>query len=100
MQDRKHRTIACGIQVFHALPRSREWTGFRFAISNCGGDYQIGIIESSAKCVREHISELAAFVDRSRCWHTHVARYAARCRKAAKQLAHATDVLTYFRIYF
>src|ERR1700730_6161938 len=63
MQDRQHRTIARGIQILDALPRSGEWACFRFAVSNHSSDNQIRIVECCAERVREDITESTAFMN-------------------------------------
>ena len=65
MEDRKHRTVAGGIQKSHALPRALERPGLGFAVPDHARDEKIGIVEGGAERVRERVPELAPLVDRA-----------------------------------
>ena len=56
-------------------------------------DDQIGIVERGAERVREHVAELAAFVDRARRRRAHVARNAVGRRELSKEPRHPGRVL-------
>src|SRR5215510_6951161 len=65
VQDGKHRPITNRIEKLVDVPGSREWPGFRFAVANHRGNDQIRIVERGAARVREHVTELTSFVNRS-----------------------------------
>ena len=65
------------------MPARGQRPGFGLAVADDAGDDQIGIVERRAVRVRERVSELAAFVDRSRRLRRDMARNAARETRTA-----------------
>jgi hypothetical protein len=54
-----------GIEKLVRVPTGGERAGFCFAIADDASDEQIGVVERRPECVRERISQLASFVDRT-----------------------------------
>jgi hypothetical protein len=55
-----------GIKEFIDVPGRCQGSGFRFAVPHHSRNNQVGIVESSAAGMREHVAELPSFVDRTR----------------------------------
>src|ERR1700722_10280321 len=85
MQDGKHRAITGGIQKLVGMPTGGQRACFRFAVAHNAADQQIWIVESSAVGVRNGVSELAAFVDRTGSFGSDMAGNSARKRKLLEQ---------------
>ncbi len=98
VQDRKHGAVADRIEEVHAFPRALERTGFRLAIAHHADDEKIRVVERRTEGVREHISQLASFVDRAGCRNTDVARHASGSRELAEQPPHPRRILGNLRI--
>src|SRR5208337_1779368 len=92
------RTITNWVEEFADVPRSCQWTRFRFAISDHCGDDQFGIIECSAAGMRKHVAQFAAFVDRTGGLRGAVTADPARKRELFEELMHAAGVFALFRI--
>ena len=98
MKDRQHRAIACRVEKLVDVPRRRQRSGLRFAIAHDGSDDQLRIVEGRAAGVRQNVSQLAAFVDRSRRLGRAVAANAAGEGELLEELAQAFVVLALLRI--
>ena len=59
VEDRKHRTVAGGVQKACALPRALEGPGLGFAVPHHARDEKIGMVVGGAERVRERVPELA-----------------------------------------
>jgi hypothetical protein len=92
MEDRQHGTVARRVQEVDALPAAGERSGLGLAVAHHRGDDEVGVVERRAEGVDEHVAELAALVNRSRCGHADVARNPARRRELPKQPAHPRHV--------
>src|SRR5271167_4733388 len=98
VQDGEDRAVANGVEELVDMPRSRQWAGFRFAISDHRGDNQVRIVKSSTASVRENVAQFAALVDRTRCFWRAMTADSAGKRKLFEEFAQAFFVFTLFRI--
>ncbi len=98
VEDWQHGTVTCGVQVAHALPRSRQRPGLRLAVTDHRGDDQVRVVERRSEGVGEHITQLAAFVDRPRRRDADVAGHATGRRELAEQATEAVAGLGDLRI--
>ena len=98
VEDGQHGAVAGRVQKMRALPRARQRARLRLAVTDHRDHEEIGIVEGGAERVNEHVAELAAFVDRSRRGHAHVARHAAWRGELAEEAAHAGAVARDARI--
>src|SRR5215475_558044 len=73
MENRKDNTVCDRVEKLVRVPGSSEWPRLRLAITDYGGDDQVWIVKRSAECVRQCISEFAAFMDRPGRLRRHVA---------------------------
>ena len=80
------------------MPRSRQRPGFRLAVAHHRGDDQIGIVESGATSMRQHVAQFAAFVDRAGRFRRAVTPDTAGKRELLEELAQSALVLALFRI--
>src|ERR1700680_261666 len=85
MQDGKHSAITRGIQKFVGMPTGGQRACFRFAVTHHAADQQIWIVECGAVRVRNGVSELAAFVDRTWSFWSDMAGNSTRKRKLLEQ---------------
>ena len=98
MQDGEHRAVADGIEEADALPRAFQRTGLRLPVAHDRRHEQIGVVERCAERVRQHVTQLAAFMDGPRGRRADVARHSTGRRKLAKQPQHAGGVLSHLGI--
>ena len=85
MKDRQNGAVARGIEEFVGMPARGQRAGFRLAVANDAGDDQVRIVEGRAIGVCQGIAQLAAFVDRARCFRRDVARNAVRPGELAEE---------------
>ena len=81
-----------GFEKLADVPRSRQWSGFCFAVSDDRGDDQVGIVEGSATGVRKHVAEFASFMDRARRFGRAVTADAAGKGKLLEELPQSLGV--------
>ena len=93
MQDRQHCAIARRIEKLVGMPGGCQRPGFRFAVAHHAAGDQVRRVEHRAKSVQQRITQLAAFVDRTRRFRRNVAGNAAGKGKLPEQAAHAFGVL-------
>ena len=98
VQDRQHGSIGNRVEKLVGLPCGRERARFRFTITNNAGDDQIGIIKRGSEGMAERVSQLAAFVNRSRRRRRNVTGNAAWERELLKQFFQPGFVLADVRI--
>ena len=98
VQDGQDRAVPRRIQEMDPLPGPLERPRLRLAVADHGGDEQIRVVERCPECVDEHVAQLAAFVDRARRRHAHVARHAPRRRELPKESPQAVGVLRDARV--
>src|SRR2546426_3564296 len=98
VKDGQYRSIANGTQELVDVPRSCQRSGFRFTVSNHSSDNQVRVIERSAAGVGKHISQFAAFVDRTGSLWRAVTADATWERKLFEELVQATFVFALFGI--
>src|SRR5215470_8231346 len=98
MKDRQDRSIANGVQKLANVPGSCQGSGFRFTVSDHCGDDQFWIVESSATGVREHVSQLTTFMDRTGRLRRTVTADTAGERKLLEELVHSAFVFAFFGI--
>ena len=99
VEDREHRAVARRVQVADAFPGSRKRARFGFTVADDGGDDQVRVVERRTERMREHVAELAPFMDRTRRRHADVARHAARRREAPEQAAESGGISRDFAIH-
>ena len=75
------------------MPRRGERACFRLAVAHDAGGDEIGIVEHHAVGVRQAVSELTAFVDRSGSLRCHVAADVAGEGELLEELPQALEVL-------
>jgi len=100
VEDRQHRAVANGIQKARSFPRSFQWPGLSFSISNNGYCYEIRIVEHRAEGMHQDVTELSSFMDRARCRCAYVTRNAARCRELPKEARETLHISGNGRIDF
>ena len=98
MQDRQHCAVARRIEEAGALPRPLQRRRFGLAVANRRHDDQIRIVEGRAERVRQHVSKLAAFMNRARRGRANVTRNAAGRRELSEQPAQSGHVTRDVRI--
>src|SRR5487761_1753249 len=100
MKDRQYRAVADRVQKFIRMPGGCQWPGLRFAVPHHHTCDQIGIVECRAECMRQAVSQFAAFVDGT--WHLRraMASKLAGKGKSAEEFQHAGFVWTLLRINF
>ncbi len=98
VQDRQHHAIGQRIQELVGVPTRGQRAGFRFAIADDAGHDQVRIVESRAECMRQRVTELAAFMDRAGRFWCNVTRDSARERELLEQPLHALLVQRDVRI--
>ena len=92
MEHGQHGAVARGIEEADALPRPFEGTGLRLPVADHRHHHQIRVVERGAERVREHVPELAAFMDGTRHRWTHMARYAVRGGELPEEQLHPLAV--------
>src|ERR1700677_3029838 len=75
------------------MPARRERSRLRFAITDDGGDDEVGVVEGRAEGVRKRVTKLAALVDRAGRLRRHMARNPAGERELREEPLHALHVL-------
>ncbi len=70
----------------------------RLTVADNAHDEEPGVVEGRAECVRERISELAAFVDAARGLWRHMARDASGERELPEEKSHPELVLRDVRV--
>src|SRR5215469_2452150 len=75
------------------MPGGRQRAGFRLPISHDRRDDQVGIVERSAARVRQHIPELASFMDRARGFRSAVTADPTWKRELLEELLQAGQIL-------
>src|SRR5438552_708468 len=65
VQDGKHGAIRDRVEELVRVPACRQWSGLRFAVPDDAEDLQLRVVEGGAVSVRERVSQLAPFMDRS-----------------------------------
>ena len=98
MQDGQHRAIARRVEELVDVPGGGQRSGLGFAVADHRGDDQVGIVERRAAGVREHVAQLAAFVDRAGRLRRAVAADAAGKGELLEELAQAFVVFALLRI--
>ncbi len=98
VQDGQHHTISQRIQELVGVPARGERASLRFAIANDAGHDQVRVVERSAECMGQRISQLATFMDRPGSFWRHVTGNAARERELLEQPLHALLVPSDVRI--
>ncbi len=100
MQNRQHRTVVDRVQKADAFPAAFERSGLGLAIAHDGGHDQVRVVEGGPERVREHVTELAAFVNGAWRVGAGVAGDAARRRELAEQAPQAGLVTRDVRVDF
>src|ERR1700677_5322460 len=75
------------------MPARREWSRLRFAVTDDGGDDEVGVVEGRAEGVRKRVTKLAALMDRAGRLPRHMARNSAGERELGEEPLHALHVL-------
>ena len=87
------------IEEFIGVPGCCHRAGFRLAIANDARHDQVGIVKSRAKGMGKGVSELAAFVNGSGSFGSHMAWNASGKRKLLEELAHALGIHRDIRVH-
>src|SRR5271165_2167459 len=98
MQDRENGAVPNGIEKLADVPGSCKWSRFRFPVADYRSHDQFRVVEGSAASMRKHISQLAAFVDRTGSFRGAMAADAAGKRELLEELAQTFFVFTLFRV--
>src|SRR5262249_40506675 len=98
VKDRQNCAIPNGTQELVDVPRSCQWSCFRFSVSDNGRDNQLGVVERSAAGVRKNVSQLASLVDRAGSLRRAVTTEATWERKLLEECVGPPFVLAFFRI--
>ena len=93
MQNRKHRTVANGIEKLVRMPARGKRSRLRFAITDDGGHNEVGIVEGRAEGMRKRVTKLATFVYGAGRLRRHMARNPARKRELGEEPLHALHIL-------
>src|SRR3954469_15367237 len=99
MEDRQHCTVVDRIEELVRMPARRERTCFGFAVADDACGNEIGSVEDRAVRVYERVSELAAFVNRSRRFRRGMTRNPTRKRELLEQLPHPLGIRRDVRIH-
>src|ERR1700733_10668672 len=94
----KHRAVADRIEKFVRVPARSQRPCLRFTIAHYHSHNQIGIIERRSKPMRQAVSQLASFVDRTRSLRCAMAPDPAGERKLFEELLHPHQILALVRI--
>lgn len=86
------RAITRRVEKLVGMPRHGQRPGLRLAVADHAAGEQFRIVEYCAIGMRQGVTELAAFVDRSRCLGGDVAADAAGEGKLAEQAFHALGI--------
>ena len=98
MKDREYGAIARRIEEAHAFPGALERPRFCLTVSNDSGHDQIRIVEGRTERVRQDVTKLAAFVDRSRRRRADMAWDSVRRGELTKETTHSVGVFGDLRI--
>ena len=98
VQNWQHRAVRFRIQEFVGMPRGSQRRRFCLAVANDAGDDQIGIVECGTKGMAQRITQLAAFVNRSRRRRRNMAGDPSGKGELLEQLFQAGFVLRDVRI--
>jgi hypothetical protein len=63
VEDWKNSTILNRVEEFVAVPACSQWASLALAISDDRQSNGLGVVEDSAECVRDRVSELTTLVD-------------------------------------
>src|SRR4030095_8815739 len=78
MEDRQDRTVRGGVQELVRMPARGERSSLGFSVTDHAGHHQVGIVECRAISVRQGVTQLAAFMDRTRCFRGYMTWHSAR----------------------
>ena len=95
----QHRAIASSVEKLDSFPRAFERCGFRFTVADHRDRDELGVIEYCAERMGQHVTELATFVNRTRCRRTDMTGRTAGRRELAEQPCHTSDVQAHRRIH-
>src|SRR5215471_12588252 len=98
VQDRKNSSIPYRVQKFVRVPRCGERARFSFPIPDDRGDNQVWIIECGTVCMRQCVSQFAAFMDGAWCFWRNMAGNTSRKRELFEQPFHPCFVRRDVRI--
>src|SRR5262249_60174009 len=87
--DRQNHPAGCRGEKLVGMPTRGQGAGFRFAVADDTGNYQIRVVEGRSVGVRESVAELAAFVNRTGRLRCNVARDTAGERELGEEAFHA-----------
>src|SRR5262249_50307769 len=89
VEYRQNRSVGCRVEKLVGMPTRGHGPGLCFAVADDTGNDQIGVIEGRSVGVREGVTELAAFVNRTGRLRCKVARDAAGERELGEEAVHA-----------
>src|SRR5262249_15335051 len=88
----KDATVAGRVEELVAVPARGQRTGFRFAVTDDAGNYQVRVVEGGAVGMTQGIAQFAALVDAAGRLRGDVGRNASREAKLLEQPSHSLDV--------
>src|SRR5436190_23472905 len=86
VEDGEDGAVARRVEELVRMPARRERTALRLAVADDARSDEIAVVEHRAVRVRDRVSELASFVNRSGRLRRDVARNAARKRELLEEL--------------
>src|SRR5262249_62208948 len=89
VEYQQNRPVGCRVEKLVGMPTRGQGAGFRFAVADDTGNYQIRVVEGRSVGVRESVAELAAFVNRTGRLRCNVARDTAGGRELGEEAFHA-----------
>src|SRR5215469_2744006 len=96
MKYRQNRSVASRIEIFVRMPTRSEWASLGFTIAHDTGDNQVRIVECRAIGVSKRVTQLPAFMDRTRSFRGDMTRDAIGPRelpeKTSQSLSAALDI--------
>src|SRR5262249_27015036 len=98
MKNREHCAVSDRVKKFIDVPGSCQGSRFCFAVTDYGGDNQVGIVKCGAAGMRENISKLSSFMNRTGSFRGAVTTNAPRKRELLEKLAHALLVFAFVGI--
>jgi hypothetical protein len=63
MESWEHRSVMHRIEKLVGMPAGGKRSGFGFTVANDAGNDEARIIEGGAECVRQRVSQFAAFMN-------------------------------------
>jgi hypothetical protein len=98
VQDRQHRPVTLRVEERDTLPRALQGPGLGLTVTDHRDRQQVGVVHHRAERVDQHVTQLAALVDRAGRGHRHVAGDAAGAGELPEQPQQPRLVLADLRV--